>query len=102
MPEGSGVSCATCHMPRVALDVNDWLRRTVVQHNQNATLTPNEKMIRPACMNCHGLGFSINSLADEHLIQNNFSTKPAIHIESIDMARKDNLRHLEKTGDKSE
>ena len=102
LPEGSGVSCATCHMPRVALDINDWLRRTVVQHNQNATLTPNEKMIRPACMNCHGLGFSIDSLADEHLIQNNFSAKPSIHIESIDMARKDNLRHLEKTGGKSE
>ena len=101
LPEGSGVSCATCHMPRIAVDVNDWLRRTVVQHNQNATLTPNEKMIRPACMNCHGLGFSIDSLADKTLIENNFSSKPTIHIQSIDMAKQDNLRHLQKSRDKN-
>lgn len=96
-PEGSGVSCATCHMPRVAVDVNDWLRRTVVQHNQNANLLPNEKMIRSACLNCHGLGFSIDSLADKNLISTNFKGKPSIHIESIDMAEKDNNRHLQKT-----
>ena len=83
-------------MPRVSIDVSDWLRRTVVQHNQNATLVPNEKMIRPACMSCHGLGFSIDSLADERLIQNNFNGKPSIHIKSIDMAEKDNIRHLQK------
>lgn len=99
LPKGSGVSCATCHMPRVSIDVSDWLRRTVVQHNQNATLVPNEKMIRPACMNCHGLEFSIDSLADELLIQNNFNGKPSVHIESIDMAKKDNIRHLQKTED---
>ncbi len=98
LPEGSGVSCATCHMPRVAVDVNDWLRRTVVQHNQNATLVPNEKMIRPACNHCHGLPFTIDSLADEKLIENNFNGKPSVHIKSIDLAREDYLRHLEKTG----
>ncbi len=101
LPEGSGVSCATCHMPRVSMDVNDWLRRIVVQHNQNATLVPNEKMIRPACMNCHGLGFSIDSLADDTLIQNNFSSRPSIHIESIDMAEKDNLRHQQELNTES-
>lgn len=95
-PQGSGVSCATCHMPRIAMDVNDWLRRTVVQHNQNATLTPNEKMIRPACLNCHGLGFSIDALADEELIARNFNGKPEIHIESIDMAKQDNLRYQQE------
>ncbi len=100
-PEGSGVSCATCHMPRVAMDVNDWLRRTVVQHNQNATLTPNEIMIRPACLNCHGLGFSIDALADEKLIQNNFNGKPSIHIESIDMAIKDNQRYQQELNENS-
>ena len=95
-PEGSGVSCASCHMPRVQVDVNDWLRRTVVQHNQNSNLLPNEKMIRSACLNCHGLGFSIDSLADENLISKNFKGKPSIHIESIDMAEKDNIRHLQE------
>lgn len=98
MPEGSGVSCATCHMPRVAVDVNDWLRRTVVQHNQNANLVPNEKMIRSSCLNCHGLPFAIDSLADQELINNNFRGKPQVHIESVDLARKDYLRHLDKTG----
>lgn len=98
LQEGRGVSCATCHMPRVSVDVSDWLRRTVVMHNQNATLVPNEKMIRPACMNCHGLAFSIDSLADQTLIRNNFKGKPSIHIQSIDMARKDNERHLKETG----
>ena len=98
LPKGSGVSCATCHMPRVALDVNDWLRRTVVQHNQNATLTPNEKMIRPACIQCHGLEFSINALADKALIKNNFSEKPSVHINSMDMAREEQNRHEKKSG----
>ena len=99
LPEGSGVSCASCHMPRVAQDVNDWLQRIVVQHNQNATLLPNEKMLRPVCMNCHGLGFSIDSLADENLIRENFNARPSVHIESIDMAEQDHLRHLKETGD---
>lgn len=98
LPEGSGVSCATCHMPRVAVDVNDWLRRTVVQHNQNANLVPNEKMLRSACLNCHGLPFAIDSLADQQLINKNFSGRPQVHIESVDLARKDYLRHLDKTG----
>lgn len=102
LPEGSGVSCATCHMPRVPMDVSDWLRRVVVQHNQNATLVPNEKMIRTTCMSCHGLGYSIDSLADEKLIKNNFATPPSIHIESIDMAEKDNLRHQQELESESQ
>ena len=91
-PAGSGVSCASCHMPRVSMDVSEWLSRTVVQHNQNATLTPNEKMIRPVCLNCHGLGFSMNAMADKALINRNFKGSAAIHIESIDMAVKDSER----------
>lgn len=93
LPEGSGVSCATCHMPRVEADVSDWLQRIMVQHNQNATLSPNEKMIRPACLQCHGLGFSIDALADENLILNNFNGRPSVHIESIDMAKAYKERH---------
>ncbi len=101
LPAGSGVSCATCHMPRVNMDVSDWLSRTVVQHNQNATLSPNEKMIRPACISCHGLGFSIDALADEQLIENNFNGRPSIHIESIDMAREDNQRYQQELNENS-
>lgn len=83
--EGTGVSCATCHMPRT---VHREQGREVVhvEHNQNATLRPNEKMLRPVCMQCHGLGFALDALADPALIEMNFSGQPSLHIESIDMA----------------
>ena len=62
--------------------------RVRVQHNQNWNLRPNEKMIRDVCLNCHGLGFSIDSLADRNLIELNFRGRPSRHIESIEMAAK--------------
>lgn len=80
-PRGSGVSCATCHLPRVV--VGDDVR---VQHNQNDNLRPNEKMIRSVCVNCHGVGFSIDALADRELVLRNFDADPGIHVESITMA----------------
>ena len=84
-PTGSGVSCATCHLPReVHRDGDQTVVR--VQHNQNSNLRPNEKMIRDVCMSCHGLSFSIDALADRELIDANFSGRPSRHIESIDMA----------------
>ncbi|MBX2837254.1 MAG: ammonia-forming cytochrome c nitrite reductase subunit c552 [Gammaproteobacteria bacterium] len=84
---GSGVSCATCHMPRTNMDVDDYNARIVVNHNQSATLSPNSKMIRPACMECHGLEFSINALADRTLIENNFKGQPTMEIQSVNLAR---------------
>ncbi len=83
--EGSGVSCATCHLPRETIR-EQGEERIVVQHNQNDFLRPNEKMVRSVCMQCHGLGFSIDALADEALIKNNFTGKPSKHIASIRMA----------------
>lgn len=85
LAQGQGVSCATCHMPRVT-ERHGALLTTLVEHNQNATLRPNEKMIRSTCMSCHGLAFSIDSLADAGLIENNFRGSPSVHVESIDMA----------------
>jgi formate-dependent nitrite reductase cytochrome c552 subunit len=82
---GSGVSCATCHLPRELHRDGD-LKGIRVQHNQNANLRPNEKMIRGVCMNCHGLGFSIDALADPVLIQWNFAGQPTAHVESLDLA----------------
>jgi Cytochrome c3 len=82
-----GVSCATCHMPRVEKN-HHGIEHIQVEHNQNATLRPNEKMIRPVCMSCHGLSFAIDALADPALIKNNFNGSPQRHIESIDMAVK--------------
>ncbi|MBX2856562.1 MAG: cytochrome c3 family protein [Rhodobacteraceae bacterium] len=81
-PAGSGVSCATCHMPKVEGRRGD----VIAAHNQNEFLRPNEKMIRPVCMDCHGLGFAIDALADADLVARNFQGRPAAHIDSIDWA----------------
>ena len=81
LPPGSGVTCATCHMPQVVKG-----DEVHTNHNQNDTLRPNEKMIRATCMSCHGLGFAIDALADPALITNNFQGQPNRHIESIDWA----------------
>ena len=43
-------------------------------------------MVRPVCMQCHGYEFSIDALADDALIKNNFNGQPAVHIESADWA----------------
>ncbi|MGD9982673.1 MAG: cytochrome c3 family protein [Porticoccaceae bacterium] len=83
---GSGVSCATCHLPRVRFTTPEDEIRVLVQHNQNDTLRPNEKMVRSVCMNCHGLQFSLDALADGRLVGNNFKGAPAKQIESIRMA----------------
>jgi hypothetical protein len=82
---GSGVTCATCHLPRVEHRQDD-VKRILVQHNQNDTLRPAEKMIRPVCMSCHGLAFSIDALADTALALNNYRGRPKTHIRSIEMA----------------
>lgn len=92
----TGVSCATCHMPRTKSKDKGELR-TVVEHNQNMNLRPNEKMIRSVCMNCHGMAFSIDSLADINLVKNNFNDKSVKHIESIEMAiRREIIKRKEK------
>jgi len=83
---GSGVSCATCHLPRVEFRTPDYVRRTLVQHNQNANLQPAVKMSRSVCLHCHGLGFALDALADEALAARNFRGRPAVHVKSIEMA----------------
>lgn len=86
IPEGSGVSCATCHLPRMQSKARG---KTVVHidHNQNNNLRPREKMIRSVCLHCHGLEYSIDALSDPSLIENNFNTNPGVHIESMDWIR---------------
>ncbi len=84
-PPGSGVSCASCHLPREPRRVAG-AERIVVEHNQNANLRPNVKMIRDVCLRCHSLRLSIDALADPALIRRNFAGRPARHVESIDMA----------------
>lgn len=80
---GTGVSCATCHMPTVKDDDGN----VYVQHNQNDNLRPNEKMIRSVCGDCHGVAYSIDALADQDLIDRCFGGQPAVHIQSVDMVK---------------
>ena len=80
-PPGAGVSCATCHMFKT-----ERRAKITTNHNQNDNLRPNEKMIRSVCLDCHGLGFSLDALADADLIDHNFNGKPTSHVESIDWA----------------
>ncbi len=83
---GSGVSCATCHMPREERSASEYSAEAtlVVQHNQSMNLRPNEKMLRDVCIRCHGLGFAMDALADPPTILSNFSRPPETHVESID------------------
>ena len=84
-PPGSGVSCASCHLPREARRVAGE-ERTVVQHNQNANLRPNEKMVREVCLACHSLARALDALADPELVRSNFAGRPAGRVRSLDMA----------------
>lgn len=87
-PAGSGVSCATCHLPRSArYDADDNLVVSV-EHNQNANLRPNDKMIRTVCLDCHGMPVVLDALADRALIDRNFDGPPGVHVESIDLILK--------------
>ncbi|MBZ0255944.1 NrfA- nitrite reduction protein [bacterium] len=90
-----GVSCAACHMPRVEYRENGTEQIRVI-HNQNDNLRPNEKMVRSVCLQCHGLQFSIDSLADEKLIETNFNREPEIHIKSIEWAVKRDIELRER------
>lgn len=75
-PAGTGVSCATCHLPRKTRRVRgvDELR---VEHDVSAPLRPRDKMARAVCLPCHELEFSIDALADDDLVARNFNGRPA-------------------------
>ena len=90
---GTGVSCATCHMPKTGRR-----GRIATNHNQNDNLRPNEKMIRPVCLDCHGLGFSLNAFADTALVGRNFRGTPAVQVESIEWAARRAAAGRRETG----
>ncbi len=81
---GTGVSCATCHLPRMAHPGDP--KRSIVGHNQNDFLRPRDKMIRSSCLQCHGLAFALDSLADPALVTTNFRGRPTRKVESIHFA----------------
>ncbi len=84
---GTGVSCATCHLPRTTHREGG---RNIVQinHDVGTALRPNESMARDVCARCHGLGFSLSALADAELVSRNFNGRPANVIESILMVER--------------
>lgn len=84
-PAGSGVSCATCHLPRIAESAGEVAR---VAHNQNDYLRPNEKMIDAVCARCHGVGFALDALADPQVIARGVEGRPRTKVASMDMVRK--------------
>lgn len=84
-PPGTGVSCATCHLPRRKNPSNGLI---LVDHNQNSNLRPTDKMIRDVCVNCHGAAFSLDAMADADLVRQNFAGRPAKHISTMDMVEK--------------
>lgn len=94
-PKNSGVSCATCHLPRIAGG-----KSTLVQHNQSDNLRPNSKMIRGVCMNCHGLAFTLASLADPKLVRNNYSSTPVGSIKTLKMVEKRLSKNVRKRREK--
>jgi hypothetical protein len=82
-PAGSGVSCATCHLPRQALE-GDF---AFVRHNQNDFMRPDEKMVGAVCKDCHGIGFAMDAIADAALIKRGVDGRPAAHVKSLEMVR---------------
>lgn len=80
LPPGSGVTCATCHLPRIEEDGQVW-----VNHDQNAVLRPNETMARQVCGQCHGLEYSLSALADRELMLSCYSGEPATRNPSVHM-----------------
>ena len=78
---GSGVSCASCHLPRLADGKEVW-----VNHDQNSNLRPNESMAREVCLHCHSLEYSLSSLAEEDSVPSCFSNPPSARVESVQMA----------------
>src|SRR5262249_20411965 len=83
---GSGVSCATCHLPRV-VERDLGRERVAAVHDQNRNLRPTTKMVRSVCMRCHGVGYSLDALADLELVNRNFDAEPAGHVATVDMVR---------------
>ena len=94
---GTGVSCASCHMPRKNYDVSEWMSRIVVDHNQSASLSPNSKMLRSSCLHCHGLEFALDALSDSALIENNFDGEPGVDVKTMDLARAEHARRLQES-----
>ena len=84
-PPGSGVSCATCHLPRHPRE--NGRKRIVADHNEH--VRPVITMLQPVCLQCHGPAFAIDALADPNLGRRNYAGRPARHVQTLDMLEAD-------------
>lgn len=82
---GTGVSCATCHLPREA-DFPGGVAR--VRHNQNDFLRPNEKMLETVCVRCHSAQMAFDALADPSMIAAGVNGAATVHTASLEMVRR--------------
>ena len=51
-------------------------------------------MARGVCLTCHGLGFTLDALADRTLIDKNFNGQPKRQARSLEMAEERNIASL--------
>ncbi|MEM7385765.1 MAG: cytochrome c3 family protein [Verrucomicrobiota bacterium] len=82
VPAGSGVSCATCHLPREKRQGD----AVVVNHDQSANLRPSDKMLQSVCLDCHGLQFAMDALGEDDLVLSNFSRRPLVRHPGLNWA----------------
>ncbi|WP_323773904.1 cytochrome c3 family protein [Alcanivorax sp.] len=82
------VNCASCHMPALAQNPGSSNKIFAIEHNQSRMVRPSSKMIKPVCMQCHTLAFSLNSLSDSTMIPDNFGHAPSGNSRSIEMIQK--------------
>jgi hypothetical protein len=87
-PAGTGVSCATCHMPRQTIRAREGAAGVRVQHDQNGNLRPPDRMAREVCISCQGLSFSLAALADSPLVTRNFRGRPAAPLTGMTLVEK--------------
>lgn len=73
-PGSQAVSCATCHMPRIEIMVEN-KNKVVVDHNNSFNLRPRDRMLK-VCLACHDFEFSFNSIFDDEMVKNNFIGVP--------------------------
>lgn len=86
-PGSASVTCATCHLPRIAHKSAEGIPMAKVNHNNTYTLKPRNRMVGEVCMNCHGVEYGYNSIFDDELVEANFDRPPTLNHQTFDLVR---------------
>lgn len=97
-PSGNSVSCATCHLPRHAVEAGAGTV-TRVNHNNTYTLLPRDRMAKEVCMNCHSIEYSYNSIFDDDLVEANFDKSPHLSLDTFELVRILEARRTNQNGE---